>query len=169
MHQHQRSPVEGFRGRPSVIQLASLFGFDLKPKDLMNLIPGFSSYERQLTSIEDFMATEDNSGVSSALLSSVKLDHEVYRQLVEMGKRDFVSVGGEGEGAELRSPTSVEPEKENLTSFEHENGDGEELQQQTPFSLFFRLEFCCSMINGVKERFGLLEGLFGVEFRELGQ
>ncbi|KAK8693827.1 hypothetical protein V6N13_071395 [Hibiscus sabdariffa] len=139
MHQHQRSPVEGFRGHPSVIQLASLFGFDLKPKDLMNLIPAFSSYERQLTSIEDFMATEDNSGVSSALLSSVKLDHEVYRQLVEMGKRDFVSVGGEGEGAELRSPTSAEPEKENLTSFEHENGDGEELQQQTPFSLFFQI------------------------------
>ncbi|KAL4366323.1 hypothetical protein GQ457_05G019560 [Hibiscus cannabinus] len=133
-HQHQRSPVEGFRGRPSVIQLASVFGFDLKPKDLMNLIPGFSSYERQLTSIEDFMATEDNSGVSSALLSSVKLDHEVYRQLVEMGKRDLVSVGGEGE---LRSPTSAEPEKENLTSFEHENGDGEELQQQTPFTFTF--------------------------------
>ncbi|KAK8676240.1 hypothetical protein V6N13_034292 [Hibiscus sabdariffa] len=80
------------------------------------------------------MATEDNSGVSSALLSSVKLDHEVYRQLVEMGKRDLVSVGGEG--AELRSPTSAEPEKENLTSFEHENGDGEELQQlqQTPLT-----------------------------------
>ncbi|KAE8695703.1 Detected protein of unknown function [Hibiscus syriacus] len=87
---HQRSPVEGFPVRPSVIQLASLFGFDLKPKDLMDLIPG-----------------------------SVKLDHEVYRQLVEMGKRDLVRVSGVGD--EQRNTSC---EQENLASFEVENGDG---------------------------------------------
>ncbi|KAK9037189.1 hypothetical protein V6N11_022110 [Hibiscus sabdariffa] len=137
---HQRSPVEGFSGRPSVIQLASLFGFDLKPKDLMDLIPGFSLYERELTNIEDFMTPEENSCVSSALLSSVKLDHEVYRQLVEMGKRDLVRVSGDG--AQPGSTTSGE--QENLASLEVENGDDEELQQQqqqqqTPFTSLLML------------------------------
>ncbi|KAK8715930.1 hypothetical protein V6N13_043254 [Hibiscus sabdariffa] len=134
---HQRSPVEGFSGRPSVIQLASLFGFDLKPKDLMDLIPGFSLYERELTNIEDFMTPEENSCVSSALLSSVKLDHEVYRQLVEMGKRDLVRVSGDG--AEPGNTTSGE--QENLASLEAENGDDEELQQQqqTPFTSLLML------------------------------
>ncbi|GMJ09445.1 B-box domain protein 12 [Hibiscus trionum] len=128
---HQRSPVEGFSGRPSVIQLASLFGFDLKPKDLMDLTPGFSLYERQLTNIEE------NSCVSSALLSSVKLDHEVYRQLVEMGKRDLVRVSGDG--AELGNTTCGE--QENLATLEAENGDDEDVQQhqQTPFTSLLML------------------------------
>ncbi|KAE8723122.1 Detected protein of unknown function [Hibiscus syriacus] len=134
---HQRSPVEGFSGRPSVVQLASLFGFDLKPKDLMDLIPGFSLYERELTNIEDFMLPEENSCVSYALLSSVKLDHEVYRQLVEMGKRDLVRVNGDGD--EQGNTTS--DEHENLASFEVENGDDEESQQQqqTPFTSLLML------------------------------
>ncbi|XP_039069853.1 zinc finger protein CONSTANS-LIKE 9-like [Hibiscus syriacus] len=94
---HPYSPVEGFPGRHSVIQLVSLFGFDLKLKDLMDLIHGFSLYERELTNIKDFMPPEENSCVSSALLSSVKLDHEVYRQLVKMGKRDLVRVSDDGD------------------------------------------------------------------------
>ncbi|XP_039000403.1 zinc finger protein CONSTANS-LIKE 14-like [Hibiscus syriacus] len=94
---HQYSPVEGFPGRHFVILLASLFGFDLKLKDLMDLIPGFSLYERELANIEDFMPPEENSCVSPTLLSSVKLDHEVYRQLVEMGKRDLVRVSVDGD------------------------------------------------------------------------
>ncbi|KAB2084720.1 hypothetical protein ES319_A05G353100v1 [Gossypium barbadense] len=133
---HERAPVEGFSGRPSVVELASLFGFDLKPKDLMNLIPGFSLYERELMNLEDFMVPdEENSCVSSALISSVKLDHEVYRQLVDMGKRGLVR--GSGDGAELGpgTPPITSAEQENFASFEVENGyDEEQLQQQTPFT-----------------------------------
>ncbi|XP_052485527.1 zinc finger protein CONSTANS-LIKE 14 [Gossypium raimondii] len=139
---HERAPVEGFSGRPSVVELASLFGFDLKPKDLMNLIPGFSLYERELMNLEDFMVPEEeNSCVSSALISSVKLDHEVYRQLVDMGKRDLVR--GSGDGAELGpgTPPITSAEQENFATFEVENGDDEEqLQQQTPFTSLLTLQ-----------------------------
>ncbi|XWS32591.1 hypothetical protein CRYUN_Cryun22dG0003100 [Craigia yunnanensis] len=132
---HERSPVEGFSGCPSVIELASLFGFDLKLKDLTNLIPGFSLYEQELMNLEDFMVPNENSSVSSALLSSVKLNHEVYRQLVEMGKRDLVRVSGDGAGLGPGTPPDRSYEQGNLVSFEVENGDDEELlHQQTPFT-----------------------------------
>ncbi|XWS30553.1 hypothetical protein CRYUN_Cryun24cG0128200 [Craigia yunnanensis] len=138
---HERSAVGGFSGCPSVLELASLFGFDMKPKDLMNLIPGFSLYEQELMNLEDFMVPNEDSSVSSALLSSVKLNHEVYRQLVEMGKRDLVSVSGDGAELRLGKPPIRTAEQENLASFEVENGDNEELQQQqTPFTSLLMLQ-----------------------------
>ncbi|TYG73271.1 hypothetical protein ES288_D04G088100v1 [Gossypium darwinii] len=119
---HERAPIEVFSGRPSVVELASLF-------ELMNL--------------EDFMVPEEeNSCVSSALISSVKLDHEVYRQLVDMGKRDLVR--GSGDGAELGpgTPPITSAEQENFATFEVKNGDDEEqLQQhQTPFTSLLTLQ-----------------------------
>ncbi|XVF13854.1 hypothetical protein REPUB_Repub09cG0004900 [Reevesia pubescens] len=138
---HQRSPVEGFSGCPSVAELASLFGFDLKPKDLMNLIPGFSLYEQELMNLEDFMVPVENSSVSSALLSSVKLNHEVYKQLVEMGKIDLVRVSGDGAELGPETPPNRSSEQWNLASFEPENGDDEELlHQQTPFTSLLMLQ-----------------------------
>ncbi|XP_022751839.1 zinc finger protein CONSTANS-LIKE 14-like [Durio zibethinus] len=131
---HERSPVEGFSGRPSVIELASIFGIDLKPNDLMNLIPEFSIYEQELMNLEDFMVPNENSSVSSALLSSVKVNHEVYRQLVEMAKRDLVRIRGDAAELGPGTPPNGSFEQGNLLSFEVENGDDEELlHRQTPF------------------------------------
>ncbi|XWS40538.1 hypothetical protein CRYUN_Cryun17cG0004100 [Craigia yunnanensis] len=138
---HKRSPVDGFSGCPSVIELASLFGFDLKPKDLMNLITGFSLYEQELMNLEDFMVPNEDSSVSSALLSSIKLNREVYRQLVEMGKKDLVRVSGDA--AELGPGTLPirSAEQGNLGSFEVGNGDDEELlRQETPFTSLLMLQ-----------------------------
>lgn len=140
---HERSRVDGFSGRPSVTELASLFGFDLKPKDLMNLIPGFSVYEQDLMNLEDFMVPNEDSSASSTMLSSVKLNHEVYRQLVQMGKRDLVRVSGDG--AELRPgtpPIRSSYQKGNLASSEKvENGDDDQLlHQQTPFTSLLMLQ-----------------------------
>ncbi|EOY02900.1 B-box type zinc finger protein with CCT domain, putative [Theobroma cacao] len=138
---HERSPVERFSGCPSVTELASLLGFDLKPKYLMNLDPGFSLYEQELMNLEDFMVPNENSSVSSALLSSVKLNHEVYRQLVEMGKRDLVRVSGDGAELGPGTPPGRSSEKGNLGSFEVENGDDEELlHQRTSFSSLLMLQ-----------------------------
>ncbi|XVF16131.1 hypothetical protein REPUB_Repub10bG0005200 [Reevesia pubescens] len=134
---HKRSPVEGFTGCPSVVELASIFGFDLKRKDLMNLIPGFSLYEQELMNLEDFMVPNEDSSVSSALLSSVKLDHELYRQLVKMGKRDLVRVSGDGAELEPGTPPNRSSEQENLGK----NGDDEKLMhQQTPFTSLLMLQ-----------------------------
>ncbi|XVE67633.1 hypothetical protein DITRI_Ditri09bG0003900 [Diplodiscus trichospermus] len=138
---HKRSPVEGFSGCPSVIELASVFGFDLKRKDLMNLIMGFSLYEQELMNLEDFMVPNEDSSVSSALLSSVKLNHELFRQLVEMGKRDLMRVSGDGAELGPGTPPIGSSEQENLSCFEVENGDGEELlHQQTPFTSLLMLQ-----------------------------
>ncbi|XP_022739559.1 zinc finger protein CONSTANS-LIKE 14-like [Durio zibethinus] len=138
---HERSPVEGFSGCPLVIELASLFGFDLKPKYLMNFIPGFSLFEQELMKLEDFMVPNENSSVSSALLSSVKLNHEVYRQLVEMGKRDLVRVSGDGAELGPGTPPVRSAEQGNLPSFEVENGDDEDLlHRQTPFTSLLMLQ-----------------------------
>ncbi|OMO85499.1 Zinc finger, B-box [Corchorus capsularis] len=138
--QHDRSPVEGFSGCPSVTELASLLGLDLKPKDLMNLNPGFSFCEQELLNLEDFMVPTEN---SSALLSSVKLNHEVYRQLVEMGKRDLVRVSGDGAEMGPETPSSRSSEHGKVGSFEMENGDDEELEllhKQTPFTDLLMLQ-----------------------------
>ncbi|XVF59962.1 hypothetical protein PTKIN_Ptkin08bG0004600 [Pterospermum kingtungense] len=137
---HERSRVEGFSGCPSVTELASLFGFDLKPKDLVNLIPGFSLYEQDLLNLEDFMVPNDDSSISSALLSSVKLNHEVYRQLVEMGKRDLVRVSGDGAELGPGTPPITSADQGNFASFEVENGDDELLHQQTPFTSLLMLQ-----------------------------
>ncbi|XVF57714.1 hypothetical protein PTKIN_Ptkin07bG0004800 [Pterospermum kingtungense] len=140
---HERSPVEGFSGCPSVMELASLLGFDLKPKYLMNLAPGFSLYEQELKNLEDFMVPNENSSVSSALLSSVKLNHELYRQLVEMGRRDLVRVSHDGAELGPGTPSNISSEEGNLVSFEVEkNGDDKELllHQQAPFTSLLMLQ-----------------------------
>ena len=87
------------------------------------------------------MVPNENSSVSSALLSSVKLNHEVYRQLVEMGRRDLVRVSEDGAELGPGTPPNRSSEQGNLVSFEVENGDDEELlHQQTPFTSLLMLQ-----------------------------
>ncbi|KAK1568580.1 hypothetical protein Q3G72_026209 [Acer saccharum] len=76
------NPVEGFSGCPSAIELASLFGVDLKAENLMDMNSG----SREKLNLKEFMVPEQS---CSVFISSEKCKQEVCEQLVEMGKSDL--------------------------------------------------------------------------------
>lgn len=133
---HNRNPVEGFMGCPPVVELASLFGFDFKSDFFVDSDPGSCSFEQEAVNVQDFAVSSDD---FSVLSSSGKSRQEVYKQLVEMGKRGMVRVNREGAELGPDTPPSRCAVQWNLESLELENGDEELLHHQTPFTSLLML------------------------------
>ncbi|XWS54053.1 hypothetical protein CRYUN_Cryun10bG0055600 [Craigia yunnanensis] len=106
---HDRTPVEGFSGCPSALELASAWGFDLEKKpsdqswnrchqDLM--MPAVESWVYN-TSVHEMMVPYESFGYGEMLKKqnhgSGKCKQVIYQQLVELIKRDFMGGGGGGE------------------------------------------------------------------------
>lgn len=113
---HKRSPVEGFIGCPSVIELATLFGVDLKAKNLVNML--------------ELMVPDQS---CSVFVSSEKYKQELCEQLMEIGKEDFGRLEGDGVELGQGTPPCRCGQVGNVESLGGENaGNDELLEQQTP-------------------------------------
>ncbi|KAL6994516.1 hypothetical protein U1Q18_012618 [Sarracenia purpurea var. burkii] len=148
---HHRAPVEGFSGCPSVVELASVLGFDLNPHESMNSSDYPSEYKSAVLNFQDLMAiTEDGSSSDCVpsydapampnLRSSCcgRYKKVMYEQLVDLTQREMVRV--DGDGAELGPGTPnryVQPG--NLESIEFDNGGNEWLRQQRPLTSLLKL------------------------------
>ncbi|PSS35314.1 Zinc finger protein like [Actinidia chinensis var. chinensis] len=136
---HDRAAIEGFSGCPSASELASLWGFDLKTQKSANSSDYTSVCKSMVFNFHDLMAiTEDecpNSvsvpsfdtpGVSNLRNSCCgRYKNVVYKQVVELAKREVVRA--DGDGAEMGPGT---PQYANSESLEDGNGGDEELLHQ---------------------------------------
>ncbi|KAK9276325.1 hypothetical protein L1049_005857 [Liquidambar formosana] len=122
---HDRNHVEGFSGCPSARELASIWGFDLDDKKLHQSSPSMPSwgsqdpimpvdswmYKSNFMTLQDLMVPSENGmifpnvpcgeilGASKRQgLSCGKQKNVIYKQLVELLKRD--SVEGDGSGGD---------------------------------------------------------------------
>ncbi|KAI3503624.1 hypothetical protein L1887_32070 [Cichorium endivia] len=134
---HNRVPVEEFSGCPSALQLASIWGFNLKPSgssgnsceskysatnfhDLATIHEKAPCYD-EVPSVE-WKSRGSACGVHNKVL---------YKQLVELAKERF-----DGDGAELGPQTPSECGRRDVSeNFEYEEQDEKDLlQQQTPLT-----------------------------------
>ncbi|XP_022737705.1 zinc finger protein CONSTANS-LIKE 14-like isoform X3 [Durio zibethinus] len=117
---HDRTPVEGFSGCPSALELASAWGYDLEEKKLSDqswnrdyqdlMMPAVESWAYK-TSVQEMMVPYDSFSYGEMLkkqnLGSGKCKQVIYKQLVDLMKRDFmggvVADGGGGVGENLVS------------------------------------------------------------------
>ncbi|XP_022748908.1 zinc finger protein CONSTANS-LIKE 14-like isoform X3 [Durio zibethinus] len=117
---HDRTPVEGFSGCPSALELASAWGYDLEEKKLSDqswnrdyqdlMMPAVESWAYK-TSVQEMMVPYDCFSYGEMLkkqnLGSGKCKQVIYKQLVDLMKRDFmggvVADGGGGVGENLVS------------------------------------------------------------------
>ncbi|KAJ6944003.1 zinc finger proteinNSTANS-LIKE 15-like isoform X1 [Populus alba x Populus x berolinensis] len=122
---HDRTIIEGFSGCPTALDLASLWGFDLEEKKQEPLIENCSNscgvvhdmvnepwvYNKSSGnfSFQDLMVPNENSNNGNRNFDNVmvfgnvskspscgKYKHVIYKQLVELLKRDLMGGGGGG-------------------------------------------------------------------------
>lgn len=104
---HNRVPVEGYSGYHTAIELASMFGIDLKANNLVNTNSGSCLHEQKLVNSHEFMVPSDDSSVWKGQgLRCGKCRDEVYEQLVEMGNKDRMRVDKDGEDLCPKTPPS---------------------------------------------------------------
>ena len=117
LHKHTR--VEGFSGCPSIIELASVLGLYLQPKDFINTNSGMQPYEQKLKN-----------------LMCGKYKNEVYEQLLEMGRRNLAKLDKDGAKFGPGTPPCKRAQMSNVESFGVSDGVCDELlkKQQTPFT-----------------------------------
>lgn len=144
---HDRTPIEGFSGCPSPLELASLWGLDLHASKNPGRVDPTPNLNRDLDSsstswtglnFQDLIVPNQNGGLyhnrgelipakrqsSGGILGKQK--HGIQKQLVELLRRDFDSGGGGG-GENLEAPTPNSNgwqgnEDANAEGFEVENG-----------------------------------------------
>ncbi|GMJ09906.1 B-box domain protein 13 [Hibiscus trionum] len=120
---HDRTLVEGFSGCPSALELASAWGFDLEEKKASDrswnvchqdlIMPEVESWLFE-AGLQEMMVPYENFGFSGETLkkeSRGKCKQVIYKQLVELMKRNFMDGGvadGGGGGVENLA-TYVEP------------------------------------------------------------
>ncbi|XVF44303.1 hypothetical protein PTKIN_Ptkin02bG0109700 [Pterospermum kingtungense] len=108
---HDRTPVEGFSGCPSALELASVWGFDLEEKKPSDqswnrcyqelMMPAVESCVYK-TSLQEMMVPLPYESFSNGEMLRIqnhgdgKSKQVIYKQLVELMKRDFM--GGDGGG-----------------------------------------------------------------------
>jgi hypothetical protein len=127
---HDRTIIEGFSGCPTALDLASIWGFDLEEKKQEPLIEKWSTnscgvvhdlvnepwvYNKSSGnfSFQDLMVPNENSNNGNRNVDNVmvfgnvskspscgKYKHVIYKQLVELLKRDLMGGGGGGGGGE---------------------------------------------------------------------
>ncbi|XAR58316.1 hypothetical protein NMG60_11026764 [Bertholletia excelsa] len=144
---HLRVPVGGFSGCPSAIELASAWGFDLKPRNSVNSDNSSALDKSTVSNLQDFVVINEDGygsdsvpsfdypGMSKSRGSGCgKHKNVLYKQLVDLAKREMVRA--DGDVAELVPGTPNQCSHDgNSEALEFENGDdGELLRQQTPFS-----------------------------------
>ncbi|XP_059669934.1 zinc finger protein CONSTANS-LIKE 15-like isoform X2 [Cornus florida] len=136
---HRREPVQDFSGCPSAIELALVWGFHLQPRNSINSNNYTRLYKSDVGNFQDLMVINEEDplpdGVPSLEFPTVsnlrnsscgKYKTVMYKQLMELAKRETVRVNGDG--SELGS------------GIEFDNGDDEELlHQQTPFTSLLML------------------------------
>ncbi|XVE66135.1 hypothetical protein DITRI_Ditri08aG0056100 [Diplodiscus trichospermus] len=140
---HDRTPVEGFSGCPSALELASAWGFDLeqkKPSDQSSnryhrdlMIPAVESWVYK-TRVQEMMVPYESFSYEEMLKKqshgSGKCKQVIYKQLVELMKRDFVggavADGGVGGGENL-----VPNVEANCSFFARQEVQQTQQQQQT--------------------------------------
>ncbi|KAL9386686.1 hypothetical protein Peur_019810 [Populus x canadensis] len=123
---HDRTTIEGFSGCPTALDLASIWGFDLEEKKQEPLIEKWSTnscgvvhdlvnepwvYNKSSGnfSFQDLMVPNENSNNGNRNVDNVmvfgnvskspscgKYKHVIYKQLVELLKRDLMGGGGGG-------------------------------------------------------------------------
>ncbi|XVF02153.1 hypothetical protein REPUB_Repub04eG0151400 [Reevesia pubescens] len=106
---HDRTPVEGFSGCPSALELASAWGFELEEKNQSDqswsrshqdlMIPVLEPWVYK-TSVQEMMVPYESFSYGEILKKnhgSGKCKQVIYKQLVELMKRDFMGGGGSGE------------------------------------------------------------------------
>lgn len=119
---HDHTPIEGFSGCPSIIELASLLGVVLKPEGLVDMVPNSHS-----------SASHVSCGGQN--LRCGKHKGEVYEQLMEMTRRNLARLDKDGAELGPGTPPSRRSQHGELESFEFNNGNEDELvQQKMPFT-----------------------------------
>uniref|UniRef100_A0A5B6YP87 Putative zinc finger protein CONSTANS-LIKE 14-like isoform X1 n=1 Tax=Davidia involucrata TaxID=16924 RepID=A0A5B6YP87_DAVIN len=143
---HDRKPVEGFFGCLLAIELASVLGFDLKLHNSMNSNNYTSVCKSTVLTSQDLNedgptsdsvpSVEFSAMLKLRNLSCEKYKNVVYKQLVELAKREMTRV--DGDGAELGRGT---PGSCGLQGNpESTKGDDEKLlHSQTPFTSLLML------------------------------
>lgn len=152
---HDRTPVEGFSGCPSALELASAWGFDLeekKPSDQswnrcyqeLMMMPAVESCVYK-TSLQEMMVPYESFGYGDQMLKKQnhhgggKCKKVIYKQLVELMKRDLmgddgVADVGDGDGDGDEGGGGGGGGGENLVPNVEANNNllcGQELVQQT--------------------------------------
>lgn len=103
---HDRIPIEGFSGCPSALELSSIWGFDIQGKKFRHTTPfsefwsnegggGGGGCSGDVASWinktgQDLMVPSDQLMVSGRIPSCGKLKQVIYKQLVELLKRDLM-------------------------------------------------------------------------------
>ncbi|KAK4603164.1 hypothetical protein RGQ29_011938 [Quercus rubra] len=114
---HNRVPVEGYSGYHTAIELASMFGIDLKANNLVNTNSGSCLHEQKLVNSHEFMVPSDDSSVWKGQgLRCGKCRDEVYEQLVEMGNKDRMRVDKDGEDLCPKTPPKLLRQQKSLAS-----------------------------------------------------
>ncbi|KAL4308587.1 hypothetical protein GQ457_01G001760 [Hibiscus cannabinus] len=140
---HDRTIVEGFSGCPSALELASAWGFDLEEKKASDrgwnvssqdlIMPAMESWLYE-TGLQEMMVPYESFGCYGETLKkesrgsgsgSGKCKQVIYKQLVELMKRNFMDDGGGGgvadgggSGGEENLASNVEPNVGFLTQQE---------------------------------------------------
>ncbi|XP_022725995.1 zinc finger protein CONSTANS-LIKE 14-like [Durio zibethinus] len=144
---HDRTPVEGFSGCPSALELASAWGFDLdekKPSDRSwnrcyeeLVAPSVQSWVYK-TNLQEMMVPYESFSGGEMLKKQNhgggKCKQVIFKQLVELMKRDFVGGGGgenlvpnvEANGSFLGTQEVIQPQQQQQT--------------QTTFSCLLRMQ-----------------------------
>ncbi|KAJ9132868.1 hypothetical protein P3X46_033694 [Hevea brasiliensis] len=134
---YSRTPIEGFMGCPSAIELASILELDLNPKIFTNSDIGYPLYEQNMVNLHDLVVP---SGSFSVFLCTEKCRREMHQQLIELGKRENMRVNGDAEELGPETPPSRCEQLGNSESLEMENVDEEELlNQQMPLTSLLML------------------------------
>ncbi|KAK9008064.1 hypothetical protein V6N11_074968 [Hibiscus sabdariffa] len=112
---HHRTPVQGFSGCPSALELASVWGFDLRDEkssdrrwnqELTMPIVQPRFYEMSVRDVNVMEPCESSShGKKKQNHGSGKYKQVLYKQLVELMKRDFMGdVADDYDGGEIENP-----------------------------------------------------------------
>ncbi|KAA8530069.1 hypothetical protein F0562_004778 [Nyssa sinensis] len=149
---HEREPVEGFSGCPSAIEFASVLGFDLMFNNSMSSNTCTSVSKSTVVTFQDLTLMNEDGPTSDSVpsveypamlklrnLSCEKYKKVVYKQLLELAKREKASV--DGDGAELGPGTPTRCGLQgNSESIKFDKRDDEELlHSQTPFTSLLML------------------------------
>ncbi|KAK9027578.1 hypothetical protein V6N11_067406 [Hibiscus sabdariffa] len=141
---HDRTPVQGFSGCPSALELASIWGFDLRDEKssdrrwnqeltMPTLEPWF--YEMSVRDVNVMEPCESSShGKKKQNHGSGRYKQVLYKQLVELMKRNFMGdVADDYDGGEIENPVQNAAANANVLAARQEVMQPQQ-QMQTPES-----------------------------------
>ncbi|GMJ13109.1 B-box domain protein 12 [Hibiscus trionum] len=115
---HHRTPVQGFSGCPSALQLASILGFDLRDEKS-----------------SDQSSSDGKKGLKKQNHGSGKYKQILYNQLVELMERNFMGdVVDDYGGGEIENPV------QNVEAAARQESMQPQQQMQTPFTSLLMMQ-----------------------------